>query len=115
MFAGSPLMKFWAFWWLLTSSKETLKNPATGAGIRYKLADPGAEGRGDGAAGKLFSRRNTPTAQFVPVEMVSEAPEGNGAAGIMVIELPGERRVRVDRHVDAEALRRVLLALGVDR
>jgi transposase len=53
------------------------------------------------------------TAQFVPVEMVSEAsPEMNGAAGIMVIELPGERRVRVDRHVDADALRRVLQALG---
>ena len=53
------------------------------------------------------------TAQFVPVEMVSEAPpEMNDAAGIMVIELPGERRVRVDRHVDADALRRVLQALG---
>ncbi len=52
-------------------------------------------------------------AQFVPVEIVSEAsPEGDGAAGIMVIELPGERRVRVDRHVDADALRRVLQALG---
>jgi transposase len=53
------------------------------------------------------------TAQFVPVEIVSEAPPaGDGAAGIMVIELPGERRVRVDRHVDADALRRVLQALG---
>jgi transposase len=53
------------------------------------------------------------TAQFVPVEMVSEVPpEMNGAAGIMVIELPGGRRVRVDRHVDADALRRVLQALG---
>jgi hypothetical protein len=30
----------------------------------------------------------------------------------MVIELPGDRRVRVDRHVDTDALRRVLLALG---
>ena len=51
--------------------------------------------------------------QFVPVEMVSEAsPEMNGAAGIMVIALPGERRIRVDRHVDADALRRVLQALG---
>jgi transposase len=53
------------------------------------------------------------TAQFMPVELVSEAPPEDGAAGIMVIELPGERRVRVDRHVDADALRRVLQALGV--
>jgi transposase len=53
------------------------------------------------------------TTQFVPVEVVSEVPpEMNGAAGIMVIELPGERRVRVDRHVDTDALRRVLQALG---
>jgi transposase len=52
-------------------------------------------------------------AQFAPVEIVLEArPDGNGASGIMVIELPGERRVRVDRHVDADALRRVLQALG---
>lgn len=35
-----------------------------------------------------------------------------GGAGIMVIELPGDRRVRVDRHGDTDALRRVLLALG---
>jgi transposase len=58
----------------------------------------------------------TPATEFVPVEIVPEArvPGEEGAgAGIMVIELPGERRVRVDRHVDAEALRRVLLALGV--
>ena len=55
-----------------------------------------------------------PMLQFVPVEIVPEAPtEGNGAAaGIMVIELSGERRVRVDRHVDADALCRVLRALG---
>src|ERR1700693_1229063 len=54
------------------------------------------------------------TLQFVPVEIAPELPpEGNGAAaGIMVIELPGERRVRVDRHVDARALRRVLQVLG---
>jgi transposase len=55
-------------------------------------------------------------AEFVPVEIVPEAPiecaDGSGA-GTMVIELPGDRRVRVDRHVDADALRRVLLALGV--
>ena len=58
---------------------------------------------------------SAPVAEFVPVEIVPEAtvPVADGAgAGIIVIELPGERRVRVDRHVDAEALRRVLLALG---
>jgi transposase len=57
-----------------------------------------------------------PTVEFVPVEIVPEATvagEGDAGTGIMVIELPGERRVRVDLHVDAEALRRVLLALGV--
>ena len=61
---------------------------------------------------------SAPTAEFVPVEIVPEAAvpgEDDTSAGIMVIELPGERRVRVDRHVDAEALRRVLLALGVAR
>jgi transposase len=55
-----------------------------------------------------------PSAQFVPVEIVSEVPaaaEGVGV-GIMVIELPGERRIRVDRDVDADALRRVLQVLG---
>jgi transposase len=53
--------------------------------------------------------------EFVPVEIVPEAAmqraESSGA-GVMLIELPGERRVRVDRHVDADALRRVLIALG---
>lgn len=61
---------------------------------------------------------SVPTAEFVPVEIVPEAAvprEDDAGAGVMVIELPGERRVRVDRHVDAEALRRVLLALGVAR
>jgi transposase len=53
---------------------------------------------------------------FVPVEIVPEAPPratGDEGAGVMIIELPGDRRVRVDRHVDTEALRRVLAALGV--
>jgi transposase len=59
---------------------------------------------------------STPSVGFVLVEIVLEAavPGEDGAgAGIMVIKLPGERRVRVDRHVDGEALRRVLLARGV--
>jgi len=34
------------------------------------------------------------------------------AGGVMEIELSGGRRLRVDRHVDAEALRRVLAVLG---
>ena len=58
---------------------------------------------------------SAPAAEFVPVEIVPEptiAGADDAGAGIMVIELPGERRVRVDRYVDAEALRRVLLALG---
>jgi transposase len=52
---------------------------------------------------------------FVPVEIVPEASGlcgGERGDGMMVIELPGDRRVRVDRHVDTDALRRVLLALG---
>ena len=34
------------------------------------------------------------------------------AGGVIEIELSGGRRLRVDRHVDAEALRRVLTVLG---
>ena len=51
----------------------------------------------------------------VPVEIVPEASGpcgGERGDGVMVIDLPGDRRVRVDRHVDTDALRRVLLALG---
>ena len=58
----------------------------------------------------------TPSPEFMPVEIVAEAPRQRAeaaGAGERVIELPGERRVRVDRHVDAEALRRVLAVLGV--
>ncbi len=53
---------------------------------------------------------------FVPVEIVPEIPSraaGEEGAGVIIIELPGDRRVRVDRHVDTEALHRVLAALGV--
>jgi transposase len=56
-----------------------------------------------------------PAPAFVPVEIVPEAPiqhEDATGVGIMVIELPGNRRVHVDRDVDADALRRVLMALG---
>ena len=56
-----------------------------------------------------------PAPAFVPVEIVPEASGlcgGERGDGVMVIELPGDRRVRVDRHVDTDALRRVLLALG---
>lgn len=37
------------------------------------------------------------------------------AEGVIEIELSGGHRLRVDRHVDAEALRRVLSVLGVIR
>jgi hypothetical protein len=53
---------------------------------------------------------------FIPVEIVPEIPPrvaDDEGAGVMIIELPGDRRVRVDRHVDTEALRRVLAVLGV--
>jgi transposase len=56
-----------------------------------------------------------PAAGFMPVEIVADAPVERvetSSAGEMVIELPGDCRVRVDRHVDAEALRRVLRVLG---
>ncbi len=52
---------------------------------------------------------------FVPVHMAasnderaSVKPSPGEGRGLMVIELGGDRRVRVDRHVDADALRRVL-------
>jgi transposase len=49
---------------------------------------------------------------FAPV-VVSGRSEGTEmSAGVMEIELSGGRRLRVDRHVDAEALRRVLAVLG---
>jgi transposase len=50
---------------------------------------------------------------FAPV-VVSARSEGAemSAGGVMEIELSGGRRLRVDRHVDAEALRRVLAVLG---
>ena len=50
---------------------------------------------------------------FAPV-VVSGRSEGTemSAGGVMEIELSGGRRLRVDRHVDAEALRRVLAVLG---
>jgi transposase len=50
---------------------------------------------------------------FAPVVV---AARGEGAdmpaGGVMEIELSGGHRLRVDRHVDAEALRRVLAVLG---
>ncbi len=50
---------------------------------------------------------------FAPV-VVSGRNEGaeRSAGGVMEIELSGGQRLRVDRHVDAEALRRVLAVLG---
>ena len=50
---------------------------------------------------------------FAPV-VVAARSEGAemSAGGVMEIELSGGQRLRVDRHVDAEALRRVLSVLG---
>ncbi len=67
-----------------------------------------------------------PQLQFVPLEIVEEAARqpspppppsakaGRAAkrAGMMEIELGGGRRVRVDRDVDGDALRRVIEALA---
>ena len=76
---------------------------------------------------ELCDRVDTGSSQLVPVEIVPaaamppavEAPAPSASAGrrrrksgIIEIELGGGRRVRVDRDVDAEALRRVLDALG---
>ena len=54
-----------------------------------------------------------PDEVFAPV-VVPGRGEGAemSAGGVMEIELSGGRRLRVDRHVDAEALRRVLAVLG---
>jgi transposase len=62
---------------------------------------------------------------FAPVEMMSERPPSCGpddtpkaetapfrAPGLIEIVLPGGVMLRVDTQVDAEALRRVLTALG---
>lgn len=67
-----------------------------------------------------------PTPQLLPVEIVPQAPAAPVAteepaaaparrrrkSGIIEIELGGGRRVRVDRDVDTEVLRRVLDLLG---
>lgn len=73
----------------------------------------------------LCDRVDAGSSQLVPVEIVPavappaiEAPAPSASpgrrrrkSGIIEIELGGGRRVRVDRDVDAEALRRVLEAL----
>jgi transposase len=78
---------------------------------------------------RRLARANTgsmPTTEFVPVRLAassgmasvattaqsaSEAASARGD-GIMLIELVGGCRIRVDRHVDAEALRRVIAVLA---
>jgi transposase len=65
-----------------------------------------------------------PATEFVPVELAPSAeaamptsadaaadPRSAHGEGLMVIELAGGRRIRLDRHVDAEALRRVIAVL----
>ena len=75
---------------------------------------------------ELCDQVDAGTTQLVPVEIVpaaapsavealpTSAPAGrrHRKSGIIEIELGGGRRVRVDRDVDAQALRRVLEALG---
>lgn len=72
---------------------------------------------------ELCERVDVGVTQLVPVGIVPvgaapaiEATASSGRhrrkSGIIEIELGGGRRVRVDRDVDAEALRRVLDALG---
>jgi transposase len=75
---------------------------------------------------ELCDRVDAGSSQLVPVEIVpaavppaveTSAPLASPGrrrhkSGLIEIELGGGRRVRVDRDVDAEALRRVLDALG---
>jgi transposase len=50
---------------------------------------------------------------FAPVVVPGRSEGADmSAGGVIEIELSGGRRLRVDRHVDAEALRRVLAVLG---
>ena len=50
---------------------------------------------------------------FAPVVVPARGDGADMAAGgVIEIELSGGHRLRVDRHVDAEALRRVLAVLG---
>jgi transposase len=65
---------------------------------------------------RRFHRGEFGTPAFLPAEVIdtplADAPVPDAAeSGVMVIELGGGRRVRVDRHVDAAALRRVLSVL----
>jgi transposase len=54
-----------------------------------------------------------PDAVFAPVVVPARGEGADmSAGGVMEIELSGGQRLRVDRHVDAEALRRVLAVLG---
>jgi transposase len=71
---------------------------------------------------KQLCERAVPRAPaLIPVAIVPDAPavaeaatptRSRRRAGVIEIGLSGGRRVRVDRDVDAEALRRVLDALG---
>lgn len=65
---------------------------------------------------QLCVRVGSPGPALVPVSVVSEAPTAAAKprrrSGVIEIGLSGGRRVRVDRDVDIEALRRVLDVLG---
>jgi transposase len=54
-----------------------------------------------------------PDEVFAPAAVPARSDGADmSAGGVIEIELSGGRRLRVDRHVDAEALRRVLSVLG---
>lgn len=69
---------------------------------------------------QLCERVVPSTPALIPVAVVPDAPvpaenapvRSRRRAGVIEIGLSGGRRIRVDRDVDAEALRRVLDALG---
>ena len=69
---------------------------------------------------QLCERVSPSTPALIPMTVVPDAPvpaeiapvRSRRRAGVIEIGLSGGRRVRVDRDVDAEALRRVLDALG---
>ncbi len=69
---------------------------------------------------QLCERVASPTPALIPVAVVPDTPvlaataptRSRRRAGLIEIGLSGGRRVRVDRDVDADALRRVLDALG---
>ncbi len=73
------------------------------------------------SGGILADPATAETAGFIPVRVVeppnaqerarSPEPQESSRGGEMIIELAGGHRLRVDRQVDADALRRVVRVL----